>query len=71
MAECEKLKKCPFFTDKMANMPSVAEVMKRNYCLGDKNLCARYQLASAGLSVPADLFPNDIDRARALLGRNL
>ncbi len=68
MAECEKLAKCPFFAGKMANMPSVAELLKRNYCLGDKTLCARYQVASAGKTVPFDLFPNDTDRVREILG---
>ena len=42
MAECEKLKKCPFFTGHMSNMPGVADLMKSTYCMGDKRLCARY-----------------------------
>ena len=69
MAECERMSSCPFFSDKMANMPSVAEVMKRKYCLDDKSLCARYQAALAGLAVPSDLFPNDTKRLQQLLGR--
>ena len=36
MADCEKLKKCPFFSDQMANMPSVADLMKRTYCRATK-----------------------------------
>ena len=32
MADCECLAKCPFFNDKMANMPSMAEMMKNRYC---------------------------------------
>jgi hypothetical protein len=67
MAECEKLTKCPFFAGRISNMPSVAELMKKNYCLGDKTLCARYQLASAGLDVPMDLLPNDTQRVREIL----
>lgn len=31
MTECERLKKCPFFTGQMANMPSVAELLKSEY----------------------------------------
>lgn len=69
MADCERLGACPFFAGKMSNMPSVAELMKRTYCLGDKMQCARYQVASAGIAVPADLFPQDNDRARRLLKR--
>lgn len=67
MAKCERLKKCPFFTDQISSMPSVAELMKSNYCFGDKTLCARYQLASAGITVPPDLIPNDTQRAREIL----
>ncbi len=71
MAECERLAKCPFFADKMAHMPSVAEMMKKNYCLGDKRLCARYQVALAGVPVPPDLLPNDMERVRVILGLTL
>jgi hypothetical protein len=67
MAECERLTKCPFFTGQMSTMPRVAELMKSNYCLGEKTLCARYQLASAGKQVPPDLLPNDTRRAREIL----
>jgi hypothetical protein len=67
MAQCEKLTTCPFFAGKMAHMPSVAELMKRNYCLGDKTQCARYQVGAAGKNVPFDLYPNDAERAREIL----
>ena len=67
MAECERLNKCPFFTDRMTSMPNVSEVMKRTYCLGDKTECARYQLASAGVPIPTDLYPPDTARASEIL----
>lgn len=67
MAECDKLKTCPFFSDKMIAMPAVTGLMKQTYCLGDKTQCARYQVASGGLQVPLDLFPNDTVRAREIL----
>lgn len=67
MNECERLKKCPFFTGQMANMPSVAELLKSEYCYGEKTLCARYQVASAGMVIPFDLLPNDTRRARDIL----
>lgn len=63
MAECERLTKCPFFTGHMSSMPGVADLMKGTYCFGGKKLCARYQLASAGVQVPIDLLPNDNARA--------
>ena len=67
MADCERLTTCPFFTGHMANLPSVADLMKDSYCHGDKTKCARYQVASAGVRAPADLFPNDTVRARDIL----
>jgi hypothetical protein len=70
MANCEKLATCPFFSGHMVNMPGVADLMKETYCLGDKTICARYQVASTGLPVPLDLLPNDVERARALLRRS-
>jgi hypothetical protein len=67
MANCEGLVSCPFFSGHMSNMPGVADLMKSTYCLGDKTLCARYQVSCAGISVPPDLLPNDISRAQQLL----
>jgi len=69
MAECEKLAKCPFFNNQLADMPAVSGLLKQSYCLGDKSECARYEVSAAGLAVPADLFPNDTARARKLLER--
>ena len=68
MAECERLRRCPFFTGQMVNMPSVAELLKSEYCYGDKSLCARYQVAAAGMVIPLDLLPNDTERVRKILG---
>ncbi|HEV2470608.1 MAG TPA: hypothetical protein VGS78_15565 [Candidatus Sulfotelmatobacter sp.] len=48
-------------------MPNVSEVMKRTYCLGDKTLCARYQLGAAGVAVPGDLFTQDAARMREIM----
>ncbi|MGB7848761.1 MAG: hypothetical protein WBL63_24330 [Candidatus Acidiferrum sp.] len=60
---------CPFFTDKMMAMPSVTNLMKETYCHGDKMQCARYQVSTAGIAPPLDLFPNDHDRAKEILGK--
>ena len=65
--DCDRLKACPFFCDRMAHMPHVSEALKRIYCRGDKTQCARYQLVSAGVPVPPDLFPEDTARANDLL----
>lgn len=68
MADCEKLSVCPFFTDKMLNMPNVSTLMKETYCRGDKFQCARYQVSKAGITAPLDLFPSDLRRAQKILG---
>ena len=67
MDECEKLKKCPFFNDRMANMPATATLFKQRYCQGDNTDCARYMLVQAGQPMPADLFPNMVERAQEII----
>ncbi len=44
MADCICLPKCLFFNDKMENMPSMAQMYKAKYCIGDKSKCARYMV---------------------------
>jgi len=68
--KCEKLTRCPFFNDQLASMPAVCGLLKQTYCLGDKAQCARYQLSSAGLAVPPDLFPDDHVRAQTLFPKS-
>ena len=69
MADCECLEKCPFFNDKMQNMPAVAEMYKESYCKKDNSSCARYMVfKTLGRDrVPADLYPNNVDLAREIL----
>jgi hypothetical protein len=64
MSTCRFLDKCPFFNDKMANLPGMATIFKEKYCKGTAEECARYQARvtlGAG-KVPADLFPNQHNR---------
>ncbi len=67
--ECEKLKGCPFFNEKMQNMPATANGYKRKFCLGDNTNCARY-IVSQKLG-PVDelkgLFPNQFNRVEEIL----
>jgi hypothetical protein len=69
MGDCEMLKGCIFFNDKMADYPTTAEFLKKKYCMEDNSECARYIVCKAlgRERVPKDLFPNSIDRARALI----
>lgn len=69
MADCELLAGCLFFNDKMAGMPTTAELMKDSYCHDNSSECARHMvLQELGRSkVPSDLYPNDIERARLII----
>ena len=69
MADCECLPFCPFFNNRMANMPAMANLMKQNYCQDDFRACARYLVIKAlgPAGVPADLFPNMAAEARSLI----
>ncbi len=67
--DCECAPKCIFFNDRMFNMPSTAEIFKQKYCRGEFASCGRFMVYEVfgPDKVPADLFPNQQERARALL----
>ncbi|MCM0755038.1 hypothetical protein M7784_07230 [Desulfovibrio aminophilus] len=69
MADCEMLERCIFFNDKMASMPTMADMMKKKYCRGDNSKCARYMVCKklGREAVPPDLTPSQTDRAEGLL----
>ncbi|MBN1895507.1 hypothetical protein JW906_13500 [bacterium] len=67
MEKCEFYEACPFFNDTMANMPSLAEMMKDKYCRKDFKSCARYQVRITGKTTPPDLFPNQVARVKEIL----
>jgi len=72
MADCVCLPKCPFFHDKMADMPAMADMYKANYCRGDSSKCARhavFEVLGSG-NVPTDLYPNDMARAQSVLAES-
>ena len=72
MPDCQCLPKCPFFHDKMKNMPSMANVYKKNYCKGNYTECARYRVfKTLGRDkVPGTLFPNMADEAERIIKKN-
>jgi hypothetical protein len=69
MADCECLPGCLFFNNKMTDMPVTADRLKNHYCKGDNSDCARHMVvvAKGKTAVPVDLFPQNIERARAIL----
>jgi len=69
MADCECLNGCPFFNDKMPEDMGLGSIFKTKYCQGDNSNCARYMvLKSLGKpAVPADIYPNQHDRAKKMI----
>jgi hypothetical protein len=69
MTDCEWLAKCPFFNDKLKNMPTASDTMKNMYCRWNFAKCARYKVAVilGKKKVPTDLFPGDSHRADVIL----
>lgn len=69
MVECELLSSCIFLNDKMADMPTTAEIMKNRLCRGNKLECARYMVSQqlGRAKVPLDLYPNDIEGAKLII----
>jgi len=69
MSECELLADCLFFNDKLKNMPTASDMMKKMYCKWHYSKCARYKVATTlgRKAVPADMFPGDTLRATEML----
>lgn len=67
--DCECLPDCAFFNDRMKNMPSMSEVLKQEYCRHDWSTCARCLIVKelGREAVPADLFPDEMQRALEIL----
>jgi hypothetical protein len=61
MPDCEKQSTCPFFNDRMENMPAAATLLKLQYCQGDFESCARFRVETklGSTSVPGDLLPDE------------
>lgn len=69
MADCELLKGCSFFNDKMSIEKGLGAIYKKNYCQGDSSKCARYMVAKklGREKVPINLYPNMLDRANEII----
>ncbi len=72
MADCECLPGCPFFNDKMGDMPSTANLMKKTYCQGNWSTCARHIVFEklGRDAVPNTLYPNMKDKAMEILTKS-
>nr|WP_320132276.1 hypothetical protein [uncultured Holophaga sp.] len=69
MSDCELLRDCPFFDDRMATTPALAEVYKATYCREDNRACARFRVyrQRSRASVPPDLYPHMLSEAELIL----
>jgi hypothetical protein len=68
MADCELLKGCLFFNDKMPEASGMGAIYKKKYCLGDNAECARFMIAKklGREKVPVNLYPNMVEKAQEL-----
>jgi hypothetical protein len=69
-AQRPMLPQCSIFSNKLVNMPVMAELTRDHYCRsGTHDNCARFMVVhSLGSSeVPQDLYPNQQDRVEAIL----
>ena len=71
MANCPSLTGCPFYHDRMANKPAMANIYKKNFCEKDYGNCASWKVANAlgKEAVPSDLFPNQNERADEIINK--
>ncbi|KAF0209048.1 MAG: hypothetical protein FD171_689 [Actinobacteria bacterium] len=71
MAICELSDTCLFFNDKMAEMPSMSNIVKQRYCHGSNQNCARHIVfrTLGRPAVPVDLFPSQTERATEIVSK--
>lgn len=67
--DCEMLEKCPFYNDKIPMQHGVGSILKKKYCQGNQQICARYLvLTKLGKEyVPANLYPNMLEMAQRII----
>ncbi len=65
LEECECISKCSLFDKKLKKFPSTVNILKEQYCVSNKKLCARYRVFAVlgHEKVPKDLFPNEPGKA--------
>ena len=70
--KCEKLEKCPFYTNKMPIDQGLGAMYSKKYCEGDKTICARYMVSTTvgPHAVPLDLYPNMVKQAKKIIDNN-
>lgn len=66
---CPHLLVCHYYNDRLDNMPGGSNLQKIHFCENRRDKCARAMVADVlGVSsVPDDLMPYEVERARKLL----
>ena len=69
MEYCERFSNCPFYAEKLKDLPAMAEGFRKMYCFNVKPNCARYILLKelGPDKVPVGLFPNDFETAKDII----
>jgi hypothetical protein len=69
MPKCECLPGCAFYNDKMPIESGLGAIFKKKYCETDNLNCARFMVFKkyGKGTVPANLFPNMIERAGKII----
>ncbi len=69
VAECELLRQCIFYNDRMKSLGHPTEELKKRFCLGEYRGCARHIVYKAlgREKVPLDMYPEQLARAEALI----
>lgn len=69
MAECKYVPQCPFYHNRMEEIPGTGERIRDQYCRNQPEDCARYKLYELvdHRSVPYNLFPHQRSRVPAIL----
>jgi hypothetical protein len=69
VSDCELTERCTFLAESMARTPTIASFYRSQLCKGDFTSCARYVVykAKGRKAVPADLLPDQMDRAKRIL----
>lgn len=72
MSDCPRARECPFYNEKMKNMPSLTLLYKISFCMNQFDTCARYLVAQVlGVkAVPEDLLPNQMQKAHEFIANN-
>lgn len=69
MPDCPSLSDCPFYNDLMPKRPAATEMLKSTLCRTNNSQCARWMVGKklGKSAVPADLYPQQDERARGLV----